>query len=61
MLSYIAIGFICGVLGFKLGHAVRDDEAKKCDCAKEKLEQAIKVAKRDAYTQAKLDLRKEKK
>ena len=60
MIPYVAVGFVCLVLGYKLGWSMRDDEAVKCDLERERLKGVFERAKKEAYTEARADLRREK-
>ncbi len=59
MIGFIAGCLVCFILGYKLGYSMRDDEAKKCDCEMETLNKKVAAAKKEAYKEARADLKKE--
>tara|TARA_Y100000310_G_scaffold241651_1_gene245693 strand:- start:5220 stop:5414 length:195 start_codon:yes stop_codon:yes gene_type:complete len=48
--STIITGIVCLIIGYKLGYAIREDEAKKQELERERLEEIQKQATKDALT-----------
>ena len=58
---YLAIAVTFVVIGYKIGYMVRDLEAVKTESDRVKLQDTYTQAKREAYAQARKDLKKENK